>query len=86
MPRSLTHGVRSPHLLADLIQTTTRDGVRLDGAYHAATRPGSAGLAVDAVCFLHGTGGSFYSSALFDVLAVRLLDLGVGVLRANART
>jgi dienelactone hydrolase len=72
-------------VLADLIHTTTRDGVRLDGAYHAAAQPCSSGLAVDAVAFLHGTGGSFYSSSLFDLLAQRLLDLGVGVLRANTR-
>ncbi len=70
---------------ADLISTTTRDGVRLDGAYHAAHQPGAAGLALDALCFLHGTGGSFYSSPLFGLLAERLLALGVGVLRANTR-
>jgi pimeloyl-ACP methyl ester carboxylesterase len=72
-------------LLADLIQTTTRDGVGLDGAFQVPVRNGSAGLAVDAVCFLHGTGGSFYSSSLLDLLARRLLDLGIGVLRANTR-
>jgi pimeloyl-ACP methyl ester carboxylesterase len=72
-------------LLADLINTMTRDGVRLDGAYHAPPRPGSAGLALDAVCFLHGTGGNFYSSPMFGLLAERLLELGVGVLRANTR-
>src|SRR5262249_11031820 len=60
-------------MLVDLVQTLTRDGVRLDGAYQAPPRPGSAGLAVDAFVFLHGTGGSFYSSTLFDALAERLL-------------
>jgi alpha-beta hydrolase superfamily lysophospholipase len=72
-------------LLVDLVQITTRDGVRLDGAYQPPPRPGAAGLAVDALCFLHGTGGNFYSSTLFDPLAERLLDLGCGVLRANTR-
>ncbi len=72
-------------MLADLVQTTTRDGVRLDGAYHAPAQPGSAGLAVDALCFLHGTGGSFYSSPLFGLLAERLAALGIGVLREHAR-
>src|SRR5262249_54152101 len=71
--------------LADLIQTTTHDAVRLDGAYHTPPRPGAAGLALDALCLLHGTGGSFYSSPLFGFLAERLLELGVGVLRANTR-
>jgi alpha-beta hydrolase superfamily lysophospholipase len=72
-------------LLVDLVTVTTRDDVRLDGAYLAPPRPGSAGLPLDALCLLHGTGGSFYSSTLFDFLAERLLALGVGVLRANTR-
>jgi hypothetical protein len=70
-----------PHL----VQTTTRDGVRLDGAFQAPSAPGCAGLAVDAFVFVHGTGGNFYSSTLFDDLAERVLALGVGVLRANTR-
>jgi dienelactone hydrolase len=72
-------------LLVQLVQVTTRDGVRLDGAYQAAQHSGSAGLAVDALVLVHGTGGNFYSSTLFDALAERLVSLGVGVLRANTR-
>ncbi len=72
-------------MLVDLVQTTTRDGVRLDGAYQAPARPGAASLDVDAFVLVHGTGGNFYSSTLFDALAERLLALGVGVLRANTR-
>ena len=72
-------------MLVDLVQITTRDGTRLDGAYQAPPRPGAANLAVDAFCFLHGTGGNFYSSTLFDAVAERLLQLGCGVLRANTR-
>jgi hypothetical protein len=72
-------------MLVDLVQTTTRDGVRLDGAYQAASRPGAARLDVDAFVLVHGTGGNFYSSTLFDALAERLLALGAGVLRANTR-
>jgi pimeloyl-ACP methyl ester carboxylesterase len=72
-------------MLVDLVQTTTRDGVRLDGAYQAPARPGAASLDVDAFVFVHGTGGNFYSSTLFDALADRLLALGAGVLRANTR-
>src|SRR5690242_5053299 len=72
-------------MLVDLVQTTTRDGVRLDGAYQAPGRPGAAALDVDAFVLVHGTGGNFYSSSLFDVLAELLLSLGAGVLRANTR-
>jgi dienelactone hydrolase len=67
----------------DLVQTKTRDDLRLDGIYQAATAAGP--VALDAVCLLHGTGGNFYGSTLFDELAERLLQLGCGVLRANTR-
>jgi pimeloyl-ACP methyl ester carboxylesterase len=70
-------------MLVDLIQVTTRDGVRLDGMYQSPL--GERPIAVDAVCLVHGTGGSFYSSTLFDVLGERLLALGCGVLRVNTR-
>ncbi len=69
-------------MLVHLVQTTTRDGVRLDGAFQAAAPPS---VGVDACCFLHGTGGNFYSSTLFDALAERLVILGVSVLRGNTR-
>jgi pimeloyl-ACP methyl ester carboxylesterase len=70
-------------VLVDLVQTTTRDGVRLDGMFQAASVPPAVPL--DAIAFVHGTGGNFYSSTLFDALAERLLALGVGVLRVNTR-
>jgi pimeloyl-ACP methyl ester carboxylesterase len=70
-------------VLVDLVQVTTRDGVRLDGMYQATS--GSAALAVDAFCLVHGTGGNFYSSTLFDALGERLRALGCGVLRVNTR-
>jgi dienelactone hydrolase len=67
----------------DLVQTQTRDGVRLDGTYQqpAVARSGS----IDACCLVHGTGGNFYSSTLCDALAERLLQLGIAVLRVNTR-
>jgi hypothetical protein len=71
-------------LLVDLVQTTTRDGVRLDGAFQASPQA-NATIGVDAFCFLHGTGGNFYGSTLFDALAERLLQLGSAVLRVNTR-
>jgi pimeloyl-ACP methyl ester carboxylesterase len=72
-------------MLVDLVYTTTRDGVRLDGAYYSPTRSGAPALGVDAFCFLHGTGSNFYSSSLFDELGERLRSLGCGVLRVNTR-
>lgn len=71
-------------MLVDLVQVTTRDGVRLDGVYHPL-EPGTHALDLDACCMLHGTGGSFYSSTLFDALGERLPALGCGVLRVNMR-
>jgi dienelactone hydrolase len=70
-------------MLVDLVQTTTRDGLRLDGVF--LPQSGSSALPVDAFCFLHGTGGNFYSSSLFDELGERLRALGCGVLRVNTR-
>ena len=72
-------------MLLDLVQTPTRDGVKLDGSFQSPTTPGSAVLPVDALCLVHGTGGNFYSSTLFDSLAGRLLELGCTVLRVNTR-
>jgi len=72
-------------MIVDLVQTTTRDGLRLDGAFQAAAEPGRSPFAVDALCLVHGTGGSFYSSALLDALAERLLADGCAVLRVNTR-
>jgi alpha-beta hydrolase superfamily lysophospholipase len=72
-------------MLVDLVQVQTRDGVRLEGMYQRSTLAGGSTVAADAVCLVHGTGGSFYSSTLFDMLAERLLTLGCGVLRVNTR-
>jgi alpha-beta hydrolase superfamily lysophospholipase len=72
-------------MLVDLVQTTSRDGVRLDGAYQAADSPGASGWPVDALVLVHGTGGNFYSSTLLEALAERFLGNGVAVLRANTR-
>ncbi len=69
----------------DLVQTTTRDGVRLDGAYQTPPGSGPPAVPVDAFCLVHGTGGNFYGSTLFDAFTERLLALGCGVLRVNTR-
>lgn len=67
----------------DLVQTTTRDGVRLDGMLQLPSIPSA--WSVDGLCFVHGTGGNFYSSSLFDVLAERCVQAGCAVLRINTR-
>lgn len=72
-------------MLVDLVQTVTRDGVRLDGAYQAPASPAAPFVPFDAVCFFHGTGGNFYNSSLFDVLSEYFLAHGCGVLRVNTR-
>ena len=67
----------------DLVQTTTRDGVRLDGMLQMPTA--SRTWPLDAVCCVHGTGGNFYASTLFDAFATRCLEQGCAVLRVNTR-
>ncbi len=70
-------------MLVDLVHTTTRDGVRLDGMLQM---PSAAGAwPVDGLCFVHGTGGNFYGSALFDTLGTLCLERGCAVLRVNTR-
>lgn len=72
-------------MLVDLVQTTTRDGVRLDGTLQTPPASGAPAIAVDAFCLLHGTGSNFYSSSLSDGFAERFLQLGCAVLRVNTR-
>jgi pimeloyl-ACP methyl ester carboxylesterase len=73
-------------MLVDLVRVRTADGLRLDGALHAPPQPTEqTSASCDAALLIHGTGGSFYSSTLFEVLIARLLELGVAVLAANTR-
>jgi pimeloyl-ACP methyl ester carboxylesterase len=67
----------------ELVQTSTVDGLRLDGSFQAPPRK-QAGP-VDAFCLVHGTGGNFYGSTLLDAIGERLLALGAAVLRVNTR-
>jgi pimeloyl-ACP methyl ester carboxylesterase len=73
-------------MLIDLVHTTTRDDIRLDGAL-LTEFPGydRSAMDIDAFLLIHGTGGNFYGSTLFDAIAERLLQLGCAVLRANTR-
>lgn len=67
----------------DLVQITTRDGVRLDGMLQMpAAQPA---WPIAGVCCVHGTGGNFYASSMFDALAARCLERGCAVLRVNTR-
>ncbi len=72
-------------MIVDLVQTTTCDGVRLDGMLQVPPAGRATQLPADAFLFIHGTGGSFYSSTLFDSFGERLLDRGSAVLRVNTR-
>jgi alpha/beta superfamily hydrolase len=72
-------------VLVDLVQTTTHDGVRLDGAYRSPGTGAPSAVGVDAFCLVHGTGGNFYGSSLLEAVAERLLALGCGVLSVNTR-
>jgi alpha/beta superfamily hydrolase len=71
-------------LLVDLVQTTARDGIRLDGIFQEGAGPAAVALP-DAVCFVHGTGGNFYSSSLVDFLAEHWRALGCHISRINTR-
>ncbi|MBI1830920.1 MAG: alpha/beta fold hydrolase [Planctomycetes bacterium] len=70
-------------MLVDLVQTTTRDGVRLDGMLQMPAVPSA--WPIDGVVCVHGTGGNFYASTLFDEFGQRCLTRGCAVLRVNTR-
>jgi Alpha/beta hydrolase family len=71
-------------MLVDLVQITTRDGVRLDGILQSVSDKASA-WPIDGLCMVHGTGGNFYSSTLFDAIAEQCLKRNCAVLRVNTR-
>jgi pimeloyl-ACP methyl ester carboxylesterase len=81
--RQLVVRRRTP-VLVDLVQISTRDGLRLDGMFQEPAGP-PAQVGIDSVCLVHGTGSNFYGSTLFDGIAERLRALGVAVLRINTR-
>jgi pimeloyl-ACP methyl ester carboxylesterase len=72
-------------MLVELVRTTTKDGLRLDGALSVPVDNETLGVAVDAFVFLHGVGGSFYGGALFQKLQSAFLKLGSAVVRVNTR-
>lgn len=75
-------------MLAEIVQTTTADGLSLHGALHQRKeRDGSVSQqrSVDAVLVLHGVGGNFYNSVLLSAVTQHLVDSGITVLQANTR-
>ena len=77
-------GETLPHGLmhVELVRTTTRDGLRLDGAL-TPTRSVSDGA--PAAILLHGVAGNFYTSSTFEPLIPQLERLGLAVLSVNTR-
>ncbi len=53
-------------MIVDLVNVTTRDGVRLDGTWRKPPLEHASQLWVDVVIFHHGVGGNFYGSGMFD--------------------
>lgn len=72
-------------MLIDLLRVATADGLLLDGALQEPQGSPSGERPIDASLFLHGTGSSFYGSALLEGLAGILGAWGAAVLRANTR-
>ncbi len=71
-------------MLIDLMQTQTRDGLRLDGAWHTADGHNNP-LAFDAICVVHGTGSNFYSSTFLTAIVDHFHGLGCPGLCINTR-
>jgi pimeloyl-ACP methyl ester carboxylesterase len=72
-------------MMVDLVNVTTRDGIRLDGAWRKPHPEHASQLGVDVVIFHHGVGGNFYGPGMFDQYSDALLDRGCAVLRVNNR-
>lgn len=76
-------------MLVELVQTTTADGLRLDGALlprqESSLRTEVSPVALDAVLCLHGAGSHFYGSSIFPGLLETFAKLGLAVLRVNTR-
>ena len=72
-------------MFAELIHTSTVDGLRLDGALLAPPVGVSPSLAIDAAICLPGVSSNFYGSTMLTDLAQPLLAAGTAVLWANTR-
>jgi len=70
-------------MLAELVRTTTADGLRLDGAFRAAGE--GQVRRQPTVIVLHGVGGNFYQSSTFEPLLPKLQAAGYPTLTVNTR-
>src|SRR4051812_8850331 len=69
----------------ELVRTTTRDGLRLDGAL-TLTRRASEGVPPKrAAILLHGVGGNFYTLTALEPLAKKLGQNGIATIAVNTR-
>jgi hypothetical protein len=53
-------------MMVDLVNVTTRDGIRLDGTWRKPSVQRASQLGVDVVILHHGVGGNFYSPGMFE--------------------
>ena len=72
-------------MLVDLVNVTTKDGVRLDGTLRVPTAGVASNINADVIILHHGLGGNFYSPGMFDEYSVALLAEGSAVLQVNTR-
>jgi pimeloyl-ACP methyl ester carboxylesterase len=72
-------------VLVDLVNVTTEDDLRLDGALRAPAAGARCSLGVDAALCLHGTGSNFYASNMMASVAAAVIERGVAALTANTR-
>ena len=70
---------------AELVHTTTTDGIRLDGALVSPADDAGRHPTVDALLMIHGTGANFYASSLLSYLAEHFSKAGIAALLANTR-
>ena len=72
-------------MFGELINTTTRDGIRLDGIWSRPSKDGASQLGVEVMILLHGVAENFYGPGIFDDFGDALLKRGCAVLRVNNR-
>ena len=70
-------------MLGELVNTTTKDLVKLDGFFAQANAPQRTPY--DSAVITHGLGGNFYSSRLLKFVAEQLTNLGISIVLANTR-
>lgn len=71
-------------MYVELVQTTTSDGLTLDGVFLPPHSPVPDTQPIDAVLFVHGSNGNFYRSAVVSRMA-RLRDAGFAAAAFNTR-